>query len=98
MLADLLLQDIDEEPEDGGEPRIHQGTKKDRIVSTTDPEMRHGRKSSTKTFNGYKASLATETEAGVIVAVDVQPANKPDGESAAALVGEANRRCRWAQV
>ena len=94
MLADLLLQDIDEEPEDGGEPRIHQGTKKDRIVSTTDPEMRHGRKSSTKTFNGYKASLATETEAGVIVAVDVQPANKPDGEGAAAWVGEANRRCK----
>ncbi len=40
LLSDLLAQDIDESDEDGGGPKISQGTTKDRIISTTDPEMR----------------------------------------------------------
>lgn len=89
LLADLLLQDIDEEPEDGGGPRIHQGTKKDRIISTTDPEMRHGRKSPTKTFDGYKASVAVDTEDGVVLSTDVCAANAHDSESAGRLVKQS---------
>ena len=57
LLHDLLLQDIDEDPEDGDGPCIRKGTSRDRIVSTTDPEMRHGRKSHSTTFDGYKASI-----------------------------------------
>jgi len=64
LLAQLLAQDIDEEPEDGGGPSIRRGTAKDRIVSTTDPEMRHGHKSHSKGFEGYKAAIVAETESG----------------------------------
>jgi len=89
LLAQLLAQDIDEEPEDGGGPQIRRGTAKDRIVSTTDPEMRHGRKSDTKKFEGYKAALVVDTGSGVILATDVRAGNVHDREGAAELVAEA---------
>ncbi len=93
LLADLLLQDIEDEPADGGGPSIRKGTSRDRVVSTTDPEMRHGRKSQSKTFDGYKASVAVETESGVIVATDARAGNTHDREGAVQLVQEASERC-----
>jgi transposase len=93
LLADLLLQDIEEEPPDAGGPRIRKGTSSDRVVSTTDPEMRHGRKSHSKTFDGYKASVVVETKSGVVVATDARPGNTHDSEGAVELVQEASRRC-----
>jgi hypothetical protein len=92
LLAELLAQDIDEEPEDGGGPSIRRGTAKDRIVSTTDPEMRHGHKSHSKGFEGYKAAIVVETGSGVILATDIRAGNVHDGEGAADLVAEAVER------
>lgn len=92
LLADLLSQDIDEEPEDGGGPTIRRGTSKDRIVSTTDPEMRHGHKSHSKGFEGYKAAIVVETESGVILTTEVRGGNVPDREGAAELVTQAAKR------
>ena len=92
LLAELLAQDIDEEPEDGGGPAIRRGTAKDRIVSTTDPEMRHGHKSHSKGFEGYKAAIVAETESGVILATDVRAGNVHDREGAADLVTQAVER------
>jgi hypothetical protein len=92
LLAQLLVQDIDEEPEDGGGPSIRRGTAKDRIVSATDPEMRHGHKSHSKGFEGYKAAIVAETESGVILATDVRAGNVHDREGAADLVAEAVER------
>ena len=89
LLADLLAQDIEEEPEDGQGPQIRQGTARDRILSTTDPEMRHGRKSHSKTFNGYKASVVVETTSGVILATDIRAGNVHDSKGAAQLVTKA---------
>jgi hypothetical protein len=92
LLADLLVQDIDEEPKDGGGPAIRHGTTRDRIVSTTDPEMRHGHKSHAKGFDGYKASIVAETTCGVILATDVRAANVHDAQGACELVTEAAKR------
>jgi hypothetical protein len=92
LLADVLQQDIDEAPEDGGGPQIRRGTARGRIVSTTDPEMRHGHKSHSQGFEGYKASVVVGTENGVILAVDAQPANAPDREGAKDLVAKAVER------
>jgi len=89
MLADLLLQDIEEAPDDGGGPKIRKGTAKDRIVSTTDPEMRHGRKSKSKRFDGHKASIAVDADSGVILATDVIPGNAHDSQGAGELVKKA---------
>jgi transposase len=92
LLKDLLLQDVDEEPADGQGPCVRQGTKSDRIVSTTDTEMRHGRKSSSKTFNGYKASVAVDVDDGVVLATDVIAANAHDAEGAGDLAAKAGER------
>ena len=92
LLADLLSQDIDEEPEDGGGPRIRRGTTKDRIVSTTDPEMRHGHKSHSKGFEGYKATIVVDAHSGVILTTDVRAGNVHDREGTAELVAEAAER------
>jgi transposase len=89
LLAQLLAQDIDEEPEDGGGSGLRRGTAKDRIVSTTDPEMRHGHKSHSKGFEGYKAAIVVEVESGVILATDVRAGNVHDREGAADLVAQA---------
>jgi transposase len=89
LLADLLQQDIEEEPADGGGPALRQGTSRDRIVSTTDPQMRHGHKSHSKGFEGYKAGLVTEVEHGVILATDVRAANVADATGAKAAIEQA---------
>ncbi len=94
LLSDLLQQDVEEQPEDGGGPAIRRGTARDRILSTTDPEMRHGRKSQTQGFNGYKAALVAETTSGVILATDVRAANVHDHTGAAALVDEAAEQAK----
>jgi IS5 family transposase len=91
LLSRILAQDIEDEPEDGGGPQIRRGTAKDRVISTTDPEMRHGHKSHSKGFNGYKASLVVDTKDGVILATGVRAANVADREGAAALVEAAGR-------
>jgi hypothetical protein len=92
LLAELLAQDIEEAPEDGGGPSIRRGTTKDRIVSTSDPEMRHGHKSHSKGFDGYKAAIVAETESGVILATDVRAGNVHDREGAAELIAQAAAR------
>jgi hypothetical protein len=85
LLRELIGQDFD--VDDDGVPRLHRGTRPGRIISTVDPEMRHGRKSSQTRFDGYKLSAAaTNTEVPLITAVDVAPASEPDGPRAKHLV------------
>jgi len=85
LLRELIGQDFD--VDDDGVPRLHRGTRPGRIISTVDPEMRHGRKSSQTRFDGYKLSAAaTNTEVPLITAVDVTPANETDGPQAKHLV------------
>jgi len=67
LLADLLQQDIEEEPADGGGPALRQGTSRDRIVSTTDPEMRHGRKSASRRFDGHIATRGRTARVGSLM-------------------------------
>jgi hypothetical protein len=40
--------------------------------------MRHGRKSSSYAFNGYKRHVATDLDTGLIVAAAITPANLPE--------------------
>ncbi len=88
LLCKLLLQDIERRP-DG--VAVREGVSRDRIVSVSDPEMRHGRKSSHQRFDGHKASLAVEAGSQLITAVAVLPGNAPDAEGALDLVSESER-------
>src|SRR3990172_10285636 len=90
LLSQLLLQDV-ERPEDG-DTRLKQGVTRDRIVSVNDPEMRHGHKSATKRFEGFKAAVAVDPDSQLITAVGLLSANAGDSERALELVkaSEAN--------
>lgn len=52
----------------------------DRIVSTVDPDARHGAKSKTKKFNGYKAHVTETVENKFITNIAVTPGNVSDPE------------------
>jgi hypothetical protein len=87
VLARILAQDI-ERDESG--PHLKRGVATDRLISVHDPEMRHGRKSSSHRFNGHKTQVAVDTDTQLITAVDVLPGNAPDAEQALEVV-EATR-------
>jgi hypothetical protein len=89
-LAQLLAQDLDPEPTGG--VRIREGVAEDRRVSVEDPEMRHGRKSKTKRFNGYKRHLATDLDSDLILAAAITPANRPEAEAVPALQADLARQ------
>lgn len=74
LLDRLIKQDIEPDPDRGGH-RIRRGTAPNRRISVFDGEMRHGRKSKSRTINGFKRHIATELDSGLIVAATVRPAN-----------------------
>lgn len=86
MMHKLVAQDIEPDPTDGAR-RIKQEVPKERIISVSDPEMRHGRKSKTKLFNGYKRHIAVVN--GLIVATAVEPANAREHEPTERLIAGA---------
>jgi len=83
-LRQLREQDLEPDP-DGGKPRIRRGVASDRRVSVTDSQMRHGRKSKSKRFNGFKGHIAADLDLGLVIACAVTPANRPEAEAAPAL-------------
>jgi Transposase DDE domain/Transposase domain (DUF772) len=85
LLRELIGQDFDVDQD--GVPRLHRGTRSERIISTVDTEMRHGRKSSQQRFDGYKLSAAaTNGSEPLITAVHVAPAGETDGPQAKHLI------------
>ena len=50
-----------------------------------DPEMRHGRKSSAKRFDGHKAAIGVDAESQLITAVDVIAGNAADASPALSM-------------
>jgi transposase len=87
LLRDLIGQDFD--VDDDGVPRLHRGTRRGRIISTVDPEMRHGRKSESQRFDGFKLHVAvTNSESPLIAAVDVGDASAHDGAHAKELIDQ----------
>jgi hypothetical protein len=83
-LAQLMSQDLEPDP-DGGGVKIREGVAPDRRVSVEDREMRHGRKSKSKRFNGYKRHIATDLDSDLILAGAITPANRPEEEAAPEL-------------
>lgn len=86
LLSRVLQQDI-ERREDG--PELHEGVAPDRMPSVHDAEMRHGRKSKAKRFDGHKLQLAADAESQLITAVAVLAGNAADREQALAVVEES---------
>jgi transposase len=86
LLATVVGQDI-EQGEDGLF-RIFIGVAKDRVISTVDPETRHGHKTSARGFDGYKGHIAICPDSELITAMEVTPGNVGDATVAEALIGD----------
>lgn len=84
ILATVAVQDIEQQTD--GTVKIKKGVAKDRIISTTDPKMRHGRKSSARLFDGYKTHTAMENENDFITEIEITPGNAHDSEALAPLL------------
>jgi hypothetical protein len=83
--AITLVRDQDLERAADGTTAIQQGVAADRRISIEDAEMRHGRKSRSKRFDGYKEHVARDLDVPAIVACAVTPANRPEEEGAAPI-------------
>lgn len=86
LLRKVIEQDIEPDPSGSGR-RIKQEVAKERIISISDPEMRHGRKSKTKLFNGFKRHIIVANN--LILATAVVPANVQEHEAAEPLLEAA---------
>jgi hypothetical protein len=90
-LEQLRAQDLEPDPEGGGS-RIRKGVAPDRRPSVEDAEMRHGRKSKSKKFNGFKRHAAADVDVDLIYATVATPANRPEEEAAPALQTDLQRQ------
>jgi len=88
-IAQVRAQDLETAD---GRVRVRQGVAPERRVSVCDPEMRHGRKSQSKRFHGYKEHIARDLDRPIIAACAVTPANRPEEEGAAPIAEDIRRQ------
>jgi Transposase DDE domain/Transposase domain (DUF772) len=89
-IAMVRDQDIEQTKKEG--VRIRQGVAVDRRISIEDAEMRHGRKSRSKRFDGFKEHVALDLDARAILACAVTPANRPEEEGATPIAEDIDRQ------
>ena len=85
LLALVVEQDIEPDPDHPDQVRIAQRVAPDRTLSTVDPDMRHGRKTSSQKFDGYKGHISVQNRAdgdgAFITGVVVTGGNVADGDA-----------------
>lgn len=86
-LLRVVEQDLEVEPD--GRLVIAQRVAADRLISLTDPQARHGRKTKSQTFEGFKIHLLGDALSGLILSVAVTSGNMHDGEPAHRLLRRA---------
>jgi len=89
LLSQVVDQDI--EAGDDGEPQIKVGVAKNRVISVSDPEMRHGRKSASRRFDGHKLDVISDEKSELVLGVAVRAGNASDAEGTLPLLKEAQR-------
>jgi hypothetical protein len=86
LLATVLGQDVEETAD--GVFRIARGVAPGRVISTVDPDARHGHKSSARGFDGYKGHAAIDPDSEIITDTEVSAANASDASVAANLIDD----------
>jgi hypothetical protein len=85
MLTKIIGDDISFDEK--GKAEIAQGVAEDRIVSVTDPKIRHGRKSSTQRFDGDKLHVVHEPSSELLLNLGVSAGNEYDGKEFHLMIG-----------
>jgi hypothetical protein len=86
LLAAVLGQDLDQDTD--GSFRIARKVAADRVISTVDPEARHGHKTSTRGFDGYKGHASVEPDSELVMATTATAGNLGDAAAAPQLLAE----------
>jgi len=86
LLATVVGQDTEEGPD--GVFRIVRGVARDRIISTVDPETRHGHKTQVGGFDGYKGHAAIDPDSEIVTETVVTPGNAADASMAEDLIAD----------
>jgi Transposase DDE domain/Transposase domain (DUF772) len=89
LLATVLGQDLER---DGDVFRVARKVAADRVISTVDPEARHGHKTVRRSFDGYKGHVAEDPDSEIITATEVTAGNTGDAEPAAGLLADVLTR------
>ena len=84
LLATVLGQDLEDGPD--GRIRIARKVAPDRVISTVDPEARHGHKTNHRSFDGYKGHIALDPDHELVTAVAVTAGNAGDASVALDLL------------
>ena len=86
LLAAVAGQDLCQDS--GGRFMIARRVAKDRVLSTVDPDARHGHMSTARRFDGYKGHTAVDPDSELITATAVTPANTADAQPAPELIND----------
>ena len=86
LLATVVGQDLDTGAD--GVFRIARRVAKDRVISTVDPQARHGHKTSARGFDGYKGHVAVDPDSEIITDTEVSPGNVGDAAVAEDLIDD----------
>jgi hypothetical protein len=86
LVATVVGQDLDVDAD--GVFRIARKVAKDRVISTVDPDARHGHKTSARGFDGYKGHVALDPDTEIITATAATAGNTGDAEAATTLLAE----------
>jgi hypothetical protein len=68
--------------------RIARRVASGRVISTVDPDARHGHKSRHRRFDGYKGHFSVDPDSELIDEVTVTPANTADADAVSDLLGD----------
>jgi len=86
LLATVVGQDL-EEGEDG-RFGIARKVAADRVISTVDPDARHGHKTSARGFDGYKGHASVDPDSELVTATTATAGNLGDAAAAPQLLAE----------
>ena len=86
VLAAVVGQDLDRDAD--GVFRIARRVARDRVISTVDPQARHGHKTSARGFDGYKGHVAIDPDSELITATTVTAGNIGDAAAARDLLAD----------
>ena len=91
LLVRVVHDDL--ETDKAGRLVVAQRVAKGRLISLTDPQACHGRKSKKSTFNGFKLHLFGDVVSGLITSLTVTVGNAHDNTVAHRLIRRAKRMC-----
>jgi Transposase DDE domain/Transposase domain (DUF772) len=86
VLAAVVGQDLEQAAD--GRFRIARKVAADRVISTVDPDARHGHKTSARGFDGYKGHASVDPDSELVMATAATAGNLGDAAAAPELLAE----------